>query len=902
MSLDRRNFIKASMMGSALFVTRSYSSLLHGGAVSLEKGERRTVDVGFGTEEWEGLNPGYWTQSEDGLRRTLDTVGRQARQTGFPFHYETHLIEDEDTPEGVMDVDYDPSLPLGMKWNRHWRLRGAYEVRVEGTVRATRDDTDVDGNPNWKKYKRGNGVIGIAIGGKSQWDGFHPHENAPLMLTLDDTYRFGVTRHTSWRLEEVAGEGYVPVDDLGRGDRFSIIVRVTDRGDAVSRIEGELAVNGETVATTHHTTERPAEDTAGYFGIVSRGLLQVELSQVTLQPRDNQRLDAPLNECHTCYPLGDTLRREDGAWTVTFVALFRGDGDTASVKVATEPEPDGGWARVPTAGTGAIRSNDFRVNTAIVEVPLPENPAETPHYFTVWKDGVDVTADPRIGTESCGPGPGFVGDVPASGRYVGRLPQLTAPYRICGLSCHAIHGNNTTLPDSEQGKGFYVHDQPRYGAFEHVEDYDFQILLWEDDIWYLELLLYPPSTESAYKIITTTLCGPTTRWKMMRHWNVLNPGDHDHGMDDVKGPEQIVIRNHDDLGQDPEYMARNFQIVSHLMTGEEAPDGHDNPKRWRKWRMPDHDFTMMIMDARLWRTSQDTNIWDDEGWGHVEGLYNRTNPTRALLGEEQFAWLQETLRTEPANLICLSGINGLHTIWTGQPYGREQPWPEFAQWDRVAADYAGWVAAGADRVLDRLGGRTGVATVYGDVHNGSIIRNKTQNVYECSFGPIGRHGGRMVIDGFGPDMSDVDGRAVEALALYHEDYRNVQLEERTGEPYWNFLEMEFDPARRDPTMRFAIRNIVDPPSAHPRGGGAVEAAATDTGRAPSSRAPSLQTLPNADVQFQTLDGAPVRGCHALSDGTIPHVQFPDLEPGARLLMVAEDGEDAEARIVQTTEL
>jgi len=435
MSLDRRDFIKTSMMGSALFATRAYGDLLRGASVSLEHGEAEAVDVGFGTEAWEGLNPGYWTRTDDGLRRSLDRVGDEARQTGFPFHYETHLIEDEDTPEGVMDVDYDPSLPLGMMWNRQWRLQGTYEVGIEGTVVRTRADAEVEGNPDWKKYQRGNGVIGLAIGGKSQWDGFHPHENAPLMLTLDDTYRFGVTRHTAWALEEVTGEGYASVDDLEAGDRFAITVRVTDRGDDATRIEATLAVNGETVATTRYTTGRPAEDVAGYFGVVSRGLLQVELSRVTLRPRDNRRLNAPLNECHTCYPLGDTLRREDGAWTVTFVSIFRGDGDAAAVKVATEPEPDGGWQEVPTAGTGAIRSNDFRVNTAIIEVTLPENPAETPHYFTVWKDGVDVTADPRIGTDACGSGTGFVGDVPASGTYVGRLPQLTAPYRICGLSC-----------------------------------------------------------------------------------------------------------------------------------------------------------------------------------------------------------------------------------------------------------------------------------------------------------------------------------------------------------------------------------------------------------------------------------------------------------------------------------
>ena len=75
-------------------------------------------------------------------------------------------------------------------------------------------------------------------------------------------------------------------------------------------------------------------------------------------------------------------------------------------------------------------------------------------------------------------------------------------------------------------------------------------MMWEDDVWYMELLLYPPSADDAYKIVTTTLCGPTTRWQMMRHWNTINPGDHDYGMDDVKGPEQIAIRTHEDLGQD----------------------------------------------------------------------------------------------------------------------------------------------------------------------------------------------------------------------------------------------------------------------------------------------------------------------------------------------------------------
>ncbi len=243
---------------------------------------------------------------------------------------------------------------------------------------------------------------------------------------------------------------------------------------------------------------------------------------------------------------------------------------------------------------------------------------------------MNVTADPRIGTNSVGPGTGFIGKVPNTGGYVGRLPQLTAPYKVCGLSCHAIHKNRPDLPDWQEYQAWYVHDQPTPRAFQHLEEYNFQVMLWEDDVWYLELMFPPPSTDDAYKVITTTIAGPTTRWQMMRHWNVINPGDHDFGMDDVKGPEQLIVRQKGATGQDPAYMRRNFKIVQHLISGDEAPDPAINPKNWRKWRMPASDFSMYIVDARLWRTSQDTRIWDDEGWHALENAYDRTNPNPHL--------------------------------------------------------------------------------------------------------------------------------------------------------------------------------------------------------------------------------------------------------------------------------
>ena len=196
---------------------------------------------------------------------------------------------------------------------------------------------------------------------------------------------------------------------------------------------------------------------------------------------------------------------------------------------------------------------------------------------------------------------------------------MKAPYKLCGLSCHAItSGLQQRTEDGFKilggGDDWQVRDQPTVEAYKHFDDYGFQIMVWEDDVWYIELVLYPPSTDDAYKVVANSIFGPTSRWQMMRHWNVINPGDHDYGMDDVKGPEQIAIRKHEGLGQDRDYMRRNFQIVHHLVTGAEEVDPLENPKKWRAWKMPDRDFTFVITDSRLWRSSQDTEVWKDWGW------------------------------------------------------------------------------------------------------------------------------------------------------------------------------------------------------------------------------------------------------------------------------------------------
>ncbi|MGI9473770.1 MAG: hypothetical protein ACR2NZ_19670, partial [Rubripirellula sp.] len=697
---------------------------------------------------------------------------------------------------------------------------------------------------------------------------------------------------------------------LSEGDLCELTVQVgptggkANNGGPRAKISATLNANGSTCSIDYATA---LARTSGFAGIAARGLIDFEVNEFQVEPQKNQPLEAGVADCLVCYPLGDTLHEEEGKWIVRFVAMFGSDGEQMELRVANSPTPDGGWERVPVCGSGAIVNNEWRRHTAVADVTLPMNPSAATMYYTVWKDGVDVTNDGRVGTDACGPGTGLVGDVPSSGSYVGRLPQLTAPYKLCGLSCHAI---NSGLQERRgdgwrmNGKGWKFRDQPSRESYKHLEDYDFQIMVWEDDVWYMELVMYPPSTDDAYKIVHWSICGPTSRWQMMRHWNVINPGDHDYGMDDVKGPEQIVIRRVDGLGQDPAYMRRNFQIVHHLITGDEEVDPIENPKKWRAWKMPNRDFTFLVLDSRLWRSSQDVDIWDDQGWGAFKSLYDRTDPTRSLLGEEQFGWLQELLATDASPLIGITGVNGLHTVWAGTSYrdtsSKNHP-KLFEQRDRVTADYAGWVKAGADRVLELLGGRSGVVSVYGDVHNGCIMTNDDHRVIECSFGPIGRSGGRALIPGFGRQMKDVDERDLHVHALYHKSFADPdQQPHADGDPfYWNFLEMEFDPRGIDPSIAMRIRNLVDKPTAEPRGGGGLVSSKSQTGRLPTCSLPAITTLPDADVFLTETNGQPVRGIRSDSEGRVHLTGLPDVSPGTQLVVNAFDGTRSESQVVTT---
>ncbi|MHC4798494.1 MAG: alkaline phosphatase D family protein, partial [Planctomycetota bacterium] len=806
----------------------------------------------------------------------------------FPWHYETHQKK-------PMPMEFDRSLPFGMIWRRDWKLTGNYLIRIEATVRAL--PSAPNGEPKWRQDHKGYALMGICFGGQSlyeSWRGGGPRWQknpewldsgcASWMAAWRDDGRFGVYDHATDEPRVARPDSEQRAPTLSSGDRVTIKLAVTGDDLETCNLAARLVTDSK-VATVECTEVERKKYTEGYFGLVARGLLDFEVNRVMLKPAANVQIIAPLNELEICYPLGDTLRESKGLWRCRFVAVFRNDGEKAEVRVSDTPNPPGGWSAIPVTGAASIVQNNFRSNTAVIDVTLPANPADKTQYYTVWKDGRDVTADPRVG---------YVGKK----NYVGRLPRLTAPYRLCGLGGHSLFGPAELSNNQWFGEN-WVHGQPTRDAYRHLEDYNFQILVWEDDVWYLELLLAPPSVDDAYKTIMLTIANPTGRWAMMRHWNTINPGDHDYGIDDAKGPEQFVVRQHGDLGLDPEYVKRNYQIVSHLIRGDEAPSPTANPKNWRRWKMPQGDFSLIILDSRSWRGSQDTRIWDDEGWGHKANVYDRRNPTRTLLGEEQFAWLEKIIRTDSSRMICVSGINALHTVWSGWLKDPETGL-RFNQRDRVAADYAGWVKAGADRTLELLGCREGIVTVYGDVHLGCIMQNLEHRVYECCFGAIGRYGGRRVKEGFGPEMTDYDGRPVQIHALYHDKYNSPDLKPRPKHPYnWSFLEMEFDTRGGEPTMGLKLRDLTDPATRESRGGGQVKTRSADTGRSYTCRLPPIRTLPNSDVRFAYYDGRPIRATRSLADGRVPLQGLVGVERESQIVMTACDGRSSEARIITT---
>ncbi|MFT5130996.1 MAG: hypothetical protein ACI8W8_004629 [Rhodothermales bacterium] len=109
--------------------------------------------------------------------------------------------------------------------------------------------------------------------------------------------------------------------------------------------------------------------------------------------------------------------------------------------------------------------------------------------------------------------------------------------------------------------------------------------------------------------------------------------------------------------------------------------------------------------------------------------------------------------------------------------------------------------------------------------------------------------------------------------------------------------MAFDPRSSDPEIGLCVRNLIDPPSAEPRGGAPLETTASVAGRAPTCKLPALSTLANADARFATLNGRPIRGTHSNANGELDIAGLIGPEPSDRIMLTAHDGKKADAQII-----
>ena len=120
-TLDRRRFLQVTAAGAAVAASASKAQAV---VTSFNQS-----DSFYHGHDWESLNPGYWEIKGNALRRRVHSYGDRARNTGFPYHYETHGAR---FGSYTMPVDYDPSLPPGFLWNRNWNLSGNFALEIKG--------------------------------------------------------------------------------------------------------------------------------------------------------------------------------------------------------------------------------------------------------------------------------------------------------------------------------------------------------------------------------------------------------------------------------------------------------------------------------------------------------------------------------------------------------------------------------------------------------------------------------------------------------------------------------------------------------------------------------------------------------------------------------------------------
>ena len=503
-SFVRYEFCEICGLASVLLLV-----LFISGPAALLQAEWQTVDdfdrpdSRYHGHGWESMSPGYWKIENNALRRRLVNLGNRNPITSYPWHWSQGGKEIENRRG-----DRLPNLPVGMIWRRDWSLTGNYRLRATITIR--------DLNPPGRGEP--SGYFALCFGGESLYETREfrgaPKGASSWMALWEKDGSFKLSEHgQKGRL--LPGTRAVNTPVFSPGDRVVVEVEVFGDSADVADVTTTARGRGQHYAVTKQGVNRSMY-TDGFIGLAGYGALDFEVNKLEIDPGNNRSGPIRLNELHVAYPLGDSLMQSGGKSGCKFIALFRSEGEQVSIRVSDVEHPPGGWENVGVAGSARIVDNEWRRYTAVVDVNLPANPAEKTLYYTVWKDGKNVTEDPRAAPED----EGYLGKQ----SYVGRLPQLSAPYRVATLSCHALHHNNSTLEDTGTYQRNWIHGQPEVGAYQYFNDFNLQILNWEDDVWYLELIQAPPSTDDAYKMITLTIANPTTRWQMMRHWNVINPG------------------------------------------------------------------------------------------------------------------------------------------------------------------------------------------------------------------------------------------------------------------------------------------------------------------------------------------------------------------------------------------
>ena len=230
-SMNRRKFLQAATV-TAVASVAAKTARAH--SVSF-----RRPDSLYHGDDWETLNPGYWSIRRNALRRRTHNYGDRARNTGFPYHYETH---GERLGSDTMPVDYDPTLPPGLIWHRHWSLTGNYKLEMTGRVHAPAHGPSEQDDPNWRMYQKGYGLLGLAFGSASLYESFGmsgPDGKAAWIAAWTDDGTFGIREHGS--------DAVIAIERVPRpsaGDRFRIVVTIS--GDDAERgtVSASLDVEG----------------------------------------------------------------------------------------------------------------------------------------------------------------------------------------------------------------------------------------------------------------------------------------------------------------------------------------------------------------------------------------------------------------------------------------------------------------------------------------------------------------------------------------------------------------------------------------------------------------------------------------------------------------------------------